>query len=214
MSKLKSFFMFSTLCILLIFSVKVNAQELSKQDKSTNGIETVLVSMPVLTDDIDINVLSNKEIEDLINQNSEKYLKDVDSIDINHTGRQIDIVYSVNEADGEINDLINISIYNFLKSLGDFDFYSINFDVYLKTTDSNQRASKQKFASYMFKSETISSLDFEKIEYADFVSYADKFWTIEKGDEENDKTIEGDAFQLKIISILKSYIQYKISSSK
>ena len=46
----------------------------------------------------------------------------------------------------------------------------------------------------------------------EFVLYADKTWVNNEGKEGSTKAIETDDLQLKIINILKSYIQYKISN--
>ena len=85
------------------------------------------------------------------------------------------------------------------------------FEIYVKSMDSNMRVSKARYSSYTFNSENLISLNLEELTHHEFVLYADKTWVNNEGKEGSTKAIETDDLQLKIINILKSYIQYKIS---
>lgn len=202
---LKSFILI--LIILFLGALTVYANESNEKE----NIETNYITINVLTDTFkDEKVLSKKEIDNLINSSVEKFLIDNDLTDVNHSAREVNITYSVDLNEGDAETLINTSLYNFIKSLKNFDYYDFNFDIYVKYIDKNYRTVKTKYASYTFNRETLGKFNWEEISILNFVSFADRIWTDSNGEESINKEIQTDELQLKILEIFKSYIQYKI----
>lgn len=222
MKKLRKGFFSILLIILTTFFCTLNIEaaeaatdvvvvDESIEEAQNEFINTVNITMPILTDTIERISLSNNEIEKLIHSSCEKALEPVESITIDHTSRNVSIIYEIDATKGDVTDLINISLYNFFSLLNDFDLYNFHFEIYVKSMDSNMRVSKARYSSYTFNSENLISLNLEELTHHEFVLYADKTWVNNEGKEGYTKAIETDDLQLKIINILKSYIQYKIS---
>lgn len=208
MKFLKLFRYIFIVIILLCFNTLV----VSAEDVQNNKIQTNYVSMETLTDSFDYGykLFTKNEIEDLINSSCQEILKDVDFIEINHSARDINIVYSINLSDDIPENTINRSLFDFIKSLNGFNYYDLNFEIYLKSVDKNYRTIKHKYASYTFNRETLSHLIWEDLTEDGFIKYADRIWTNIDGEQTIYKEKIVDELQLKILEIFKSYIQYKL----
>lgn len=199
--------------ILLIISpsISVFAEETTNEVVENVKITSNHIDMDVLTGEIDNKILSNKEIDSLINTSCTKSFDELESLDIDHLNRKVTATISIDSSKGEIDNLINISLYNFFKSLKELPYYEYSFDVQQKITDSNYRVSKARYNTYIFTPKILQGIDFDNLSPLEFLEYANR---IEAGSVEviNGKEIGVDDFKLKIIAILKSYIQYTINN--
>lgn len=187
-----------------------NAQEI---DLKNEKIKTNYISMNTFIDTTneEYKVLSQEEIETLLNSMGTKSFTELTMLDINHEEKLATIQFMVNEDDGNIDALISTGIYNFLKGIKEFVQYNIKFEVTGRYTDSNGRYMKKLLYTFTYKPETLISIDWDNLELSTICNFADETW-----DETNQELIQNNkvdeaSLQIKIINILKYYVSEKIS---
>lgn len=215
---------FTVLILTYIPFLNVNAAEVTQTQTQTEGnaqeidlknekIKTNYISMNTFIDTTneEYKVLSQEEIETLLNSMGTKSFTELTMLDINHEKKLATIQFMVNEDDGNIDALISTGIYNFLKGIKEFVQYNIKFEVTGRYTDSNGRYMKKLLYTFTYKPETLISIDWDNLELSTICNFADETW-----DETNQELIQNNkvdeaSLQIKIINILKYYVSEKIS---